>query len=108
MIDADNRIRVVVEHKCGAKANCEPYPLFDTLTRFNDPLRFLCRPARLKPMMSRTPGHGARGCSCRPITTVARGTGSIRPLETGEPVTLPDATAVLWILLDIDGRDARE
>jgi hypothetical protein len=58
MIDADNRIRVVVEHKCGAKANCEPYPLFDTLTRFNDPLRFLCRPARLKPMMSRTPGHG--------------------------------------------------
>jgi hypothetical protein len=107
VIDADNRIRVVVEHKCGAKANCEPYPLFNTLTRFNDPLALSlpARPAETDDI----PDTGPWGQGLLWQTDYYRCTRDwIRPLETGEPVTLPDATAVLWILLDIDGRDARE
>lgn len=32
----------------------------------------------------------------------------MRALDNGEPATLPEATAVLWILLDLHCRNARD
>lgn len=105
LLDAGNQIRVVVEHKCGAKPNSEPYPRFNTLTRFNDPLA-LSLPAR-----PANPGDAAEGPwgqgELWQIDYYRCTRDWIKVLQTGEPVTLPDATAALWILLDARGRDAR-
>lgn len=106
LLDESNQIRVVVEHKCGALPNCQAYPRFHTLARFGDRL------ARSLPGRPTGPGTGPGkpwGEGLLWQIDYYRCTPSwIRPLESGEPVTLPDATAALWILLDLAGRDARE
>ncbi len=106
MIDETSQIRVVVEHKCGADPQCDRYPRFNTLTRFGDPLA-LSLPRR--PADSEDVSGGPWGQGRLWQIDYYRCTRDwIRALETGEPVTLPDATKALWVLLDIHGRDARE
>jgi|ERR1035438_3072346 hypothetical protein len=106
LLDADNQIHVVVEHKCGAPPNAEPYPHFNTLTRFNDPLA-LSLPSRPADSADVPDGPWGRGKLWQ-IDYYRCTRNWIQALKTGEPVTLPDATAVVWILLDLHGRDARD
>jgi hypothetical protein len=106
LLDKHNRLRVVVEHKCGAYANCEPYSRFNTLTRFDDPLALSLQG---RPPDSEEDPDGPWGWGQLWQIDYYRCTRNwIQPLETGELVTLPDATAVLWILLELNGRSAEE
>jgi hypothetical protein len=106
MIDATNQIRVVIEHKRGAAPHPGRYPHFNTLTRFNEPLA-LSLPARLTDGENVLVGPWGYGKLWQ-IDYYRCTNDWIRALETGHPVTLPDATKALWILLDSKGRDARE
>ena len=104
LVDAGNLIRVIVEHKCGAAANSRSYPRFNTLPRFGDPLALSLPGRPHQPPQAGPWGQGQLWqidyYRCTPAW--------VRPLKTGEPVTLPDATDALWVLLDLGGRHAAD
>lgn len=122
-LNADDYVRVVVEHKRDAKSNPTSYGKFIGRKRFDDPV------AQSYVVPKHTPGRHTpeqcRGCEDSDWHTAIRkgkfAAGMpqidfyrctpekwIRRLEGGGEVNLPDPTKVLWVLLDSRGRSAVE
>jgi hypothetical protein len=110
LVDASDRVRVVVEHKRGGPANYTGLPRFMDSERFDDPL------ARLVELRG-DPGSHVKDSPCECIWHTGKNKkGLVRSAVPQidayrgfrgwltSDVSLDDPTRVLWILLDRDGR----
>ncbi|MEU4243996.1 hypothetical protein [Actinoplanes sp. NPDC026619] len=108
---ADNRVRVVVEHKRGARPNYTGLPLFAGSQRFDDPM------ARAVNPIGDSTRHGHADCDCYWHTQRGRDglvTAGIPQIDAYRTfrrwvrpeISLDDANDVIWLLLDQKSRAA--